>query len=83
MKSDFWMKSSQCLVGVRPSRRYIELRLNPNSPSYTWVKIDTGFQQRGITSFHTSECLLEANSMKNVWNSATSTQPDNLRAGLV
>ena len=60
----------------------IKPRLKPSIPSYEWVKIQGLFKHRGTTSFKTSEVLKMSMIMRNVLNSATSAQPDNLRAGL-
>ena len=60
----------------------IEPRLKPSSPYYEWSRIHDLFKHSGITSFKTSEIARKALLVKDVLNSATSTQSDNLRAGL-
>ena len=60
----------------------IKPRLKPSSPYYRWAKLNDFFKHSGITSFKTSEVMKKTLQMKYVLNSATSVQPDNLRAGL-
>ena len=60
----------------------IKPRLKPSSPYYSWAKLHDFFKYSGITSFKTSEVMRKTLQMKHVLNSATSEQPDNLRAGL-
>jgi len=60
----------------------IKLRLKPSSPYYNWAKLQEFFKHSGITSFKTSKVMKKVLQMKHVLNSVTSTQPDNLRAGL-
>ena len=60
----------------------IKPRLKPSSPYRKWAKLHDFFKYSGITSFKTSEVMQKALQMKYVLNSATSAQPDNLRAGL-
>ena len=60
----------------------IEPRLKKGSPYRKWSRIHDFFKHSGITSFKTSEVMKKVLQMKNVLNSATSEQPDNLRAGL-
>jgi len=60
----------------------IKPRLKPSSPYYNWAKLHDFFKYCGITSFKTSEVMKKTLHMKHVLNSATSEQPDNLRAGL-
>ena len=60
----------------------IKLRLKPSSPYRNWAKLHDFFKYCGITSFKTSEVMVKALQMKYVLNSATSAQPDNLKAGL-
>ena len=47
-----------------------------------WAKLHDFFKHSGITSFKTAEVMRKALLMKQVLNSVTSEQPDNLRAGL-
>ena len=60
----------------------IKPRLKPSSPYYNWAKIHDFFKHSGITSFKTSEIVKKTLLVKDVLNSETSEQPDNLRAGL-
>ena len=60
----------------------IKPRLKPSSPYRNWAKIHDFLKYSGITSFKTSEVMVKTLQMKYVLNSATSAQPDNLRAGL-
>ena len=60
----------------------IKPRLKPSSPYRDWAKLHDLFKHSGITSFKTSEVMKRTLQMKHVLNSATSEQPDNLRAGL-
>jgi len=60
----------------------IKPRLKPSSPYYNWAKIHDFFKHSGITSFKTSEIVKYSLLVKDVLNSATSEQPDNLTAGL-
>jgi len=60
----------------------IEPRLKKGSPYNEWSQIHDLFKYSGITSFKTSEIVRKSLLVKNVLNSATSEQPDNLRAGL-
>ena len=60
----------------------IKPRLKPSSPYRNWAKLHDFFKHSGITSFRTSEVTKKALEMKHVLNSATSAQPDNLKAGL-
>jgi IS605 OrfB family transposase len=61
---------------------YIEPRLKKSSPYRKWSQIHDLFEHSGITSFKTVEILKKVVLMKYVLNSVTSTQPDNLKAGL-
>jgi len=61
---------------------YIEPRLKKSSPYRRWSMIHDLFKHSGITSFKTAEILQKTVLMKHILNSVTSTQPDNLRAGL-
>ena len=63
-------------------RDMIEPRLKKGSPYRKWSQIHDLFKHSGITSFKTSEVMKKALQMKYVLNSATSEQPDNLKAGL-
>lgn len=60
----------------------IKPRLKPSSPYYEWSQIHALFKHSGITSLKTSEVMKKTLQMKNVLNSATSEQSDNLRTGL-
>ena len=60
---------------------FIKPRLKKGSPYYEWSQIHDFFKYSGITSFKTSEVMKKVLQMKHVLNSATSTQPDNLKAG--
>ena len=60
----------------------IKPRLKPSSPYRNWAKLHDFFKHSGITSFKTAEVMRKALLMKQVLNSVTSEQPDNLRAGL-
>ncbi|TFG18768.1 MAG: hypothetical protein EU529_17085 [Promethearchaeota archaeon] len=60
----------------------IEPRLKKGSPYYKWSQIHDFFKQSGITSFKTSEIVSIMLLVKDVLNSATSEQPDNLKVGL-
>ena len=60
----------------------IKPRLKPSSPYRDWAKLHDFFKHSGITSFKTSEIMKKALLMKYVLNSATSAQPNNLKAGL-
>jgi IS605 OrfB family transposase len=60
----------------------IKPRLKPSSPYRKWAKLHDFFKHSGITSFKTAEVMRKALQMKYILNLATSTQPDNLRAGL-
>jgi len=60
----------------------IKPRLKPSSPYRDWAKLHDFFKHSGITSFKTSEVMRKSLQMKHALNSVTSTQPDNLRAGL-
>ncbi|MHA1106287.1 MAG: hypothetical protein ACTSPN_11325 [Promethearchaeota archaeon] len=60
----------------------IKPRLKPSSPYRDWAKLHDFFKHSGITSFRTSEVMRKALQMKNVLNSVTSAQPDNLKVGL-
>jgi len=61
---------------------FIEPRLKKSSPYRKWSMIHDFFEHSGITSFKTAEILRKTVLMKHVLNSVTSTQPDNLKAGL-
>jgi hypothetical protein len=61
---------------------FIEPRLKKGSPYRTWSMIHELFKHSGITSFKTAEILHKTVLMMHVLNSVTSTQPDNLKAGL-
>ena len=60
----------------------IKPRLKKSSPYYEWSQIHDFFKHSGITSFKTSEIVRTSLLVKNVLNSVTSEQPDNLKAGL-
>jgi len=60
----------------------IKPRLKPSSPYREWAKLHDFFKHSGMTSFKTSEVMRKTLQMKNVLNSVTSEQPDNLRVGL-
>ncbi|MFX1258395.1 MAG: hypothetical protein ACFFAN_11085 [Promethearchaeota archaeon] len=60
----------------------IKPRLKPSSPYRSWAKLHDFFKHSGITSFKASEVMKRTLQMKYALNSATSEQPDNLRAGL-
>ena len=60
----------------------IKPRLKKGSPYHEWSQIHDFFKQSGITSFKTSEIVKKVLLVKNVLNSTTSAQPDNLKAGL-
>ncbi|MFX1376527.1 MAG: IS200/IS605 family accessory protein TnpB-related protein [Promethearchaeota archaeon] len=60
---------------------FIKPRLKPNSPYRDWAKLHDFFKYSGITSFKTSEVMQKTLQMKNVLNSVTSEQSNNLRAG--
>ena len=60
----------------------IKPRLKPSSPYRKWAKLHDFFKHSGINSFKTSEATNKALLAKRVLNSATSAQPDNLKAGL-
>ncbi len=60
----------------------IKPRLKKGTPYYEWSQIHDFFEHSGITSFKTSEVMKKTLQMKYVLNSATSEQPDNLKAGL-
>jgi len=60
----------------------IKPRLKPSSPYRDWAKLHDFFKHSGITSFKTAEVMKKALQLKHILNSATSAQPDNLRAGL-
>ena len=60
----------------------LKLRLKKGSPYCKWSQIHDFFKHSGITSFKTSEVVRKTLLMKDVLNSVTSEQPDNLRAGL-
>ncbi|MFX1519186.1 MAG: hypothetical protein ACFFCD_04625 [Promethearchaeota archaeon] len=61
---------------------YIEPHLKKGSPYHKWSMIHDLFEHSGITSFKTAEILRKTVVMKQVLNLVTSTQPDNLKAGL-
>jgi IS605 OrfB family transposase len=61
---------------------FIEPRVKKGSPYGSWSIIHDLFKHSGITSFKTAELLRKTVVMKYVLNSVTSTQPDNLTAGL-
>ncbi len=61
---------------------FIKPRLKKGSPYYEWSQVHDFFKHSGITSFKTSEVMRKVLKMKYVLNSATSAQPDNLKAGL-
>ncbi len=60
----------------------IKPRLKKNSPYRKWSQVHDLIKYIGITSFNTSEIMKKTLLMKNVLNSATSKQPNNLKAGL-
>jgi len=61
---------------------FIKPRLKKGSPYHEWSQVHDFFKHSGITSFKTSEVMRKELQMKYVLNSATSAQPDNLKAGL-
>ena len=61
---------------------YIEPRLKKGSPYHKWSQIHDFFKHSGITSFKISEIMRISLLVKNILNSATRVQSDNLRAGL-
>ncbi|WP_287583992.1 IS200/IS605 family accessory protein TnpB-related protein [Candidatus Borrarchaeum sp.] len=61
---------------------FIEPRVKKSSPYHRWSMTHDLFKHSGITSFKTAEILRKTVLMKHILNSLTSTQPDNLRAGL-
>ncbi|TFG27579.1 MAG: hypothetical protein EU532_07110 [Promethearchaeota archaeon] len=69
-----WLLSQ---VGVN-----LKLRLKKNSPNGNWSQIHDFFKHSGITSFKTSEIVRKKLLMKDVLNSVTSEQPDNLKVEL-
>jgi len=61
---------------------FVKPRLKKGSPYRKWSQIHDFFKHSGITSFKTSDVMRKASQMKDVLNSVTSAQPDNLKAGL-
>ena len=61
---------------------FIEPRVKQGSPYRKWSMIHDLFKHCGITSFKTAEIFKKTVVMTHVLNSVTSTQPDNLKAGL-
>jgi IS605 OrfB family transposase len=61
---------------------FIEPRMKKGSPYRSWSMIHDLIEHSGITSFKTAEILRKTVVMKHVLHSVTSTQPDNLTAGL-
>jgi len=61
---------------------FIEPRVKKSSPYRRWSQIHDLFEHSGITSFKTDKILRKTVLMRYVLNSVTSTQPDNLKAGL-
>ena len=60
----------------------IEPRLKKSSPYHKWSQIHDFFKHSRITSFKTSEIVRILLLVKDVLNSVTSEQPDNLKVGL-
>jgi hypothetical protein len=61
---------------------FIEPHVKKGRPYRSWSQIHDLFEHSGITSFKTAEILKKTVVMKHVLHSVTSTQPDNLTAGL-
>ncbi len=61
---------------------FIEPHLKKGGPYRSWAMIHDLFEYSGITSFKTAEILKKTILMKQMLNSVTSAQPDNLKAGL-